>query len=242
VGVGAGAADKGCAQTTPAGRRFRQHGATGSLAGTRVRLEHHALQAVARLVGSPVVEASASRRRTADPRRRRRTLHAGAAFADLMADRPRRTAAPSAAALGACVGLAALDAGLASRGLHAGLRGRAGGGGVIRARAAGQRHRGYDDEEGGRVAPGRRLPGAPTDPDVQVSRIRLFVTQHSLRGARDGWRQQRVALQQPHHRLPGEATLRAAAQPPVPLSRDPLKQRPETRPIALPPVVGVVAP
>ncbi|WP_437308141.1 hypothetical protein [Sorangium sp. So ce388] len=28
----------------------------------------------------------------------------------------------------------------------------------------------------GRVAPGRRLPGAPTDPDVQVSRIRLFET------------------------------------------------------------------
>lgn len=31
-------------------------------------------------------------------------------------------------------------------------------------------------EESGRVAPGRRLPGAPTDPDVQISRIRLFET------------------------------------------------------------------
>jgi ATP-dependent Lhr-like helicase len=30
--------------------------------------------------------------------------------------------------------------------------------------------------EGGRVAPGRCLPGAPTDPDVQISRIRLFET------------------------------------------------------------------
>ena len=29
----------------------------------------------------------------------------------------------------------------------------------------------------GRVAPGRRLPGAPTDPDVQISRIRLFGAQ-----------------------------------------------------------------
>jgi hypothetical protein len=29
---------------------------------------------------------------------------------------------------------------------------------------------------GGRVAPGRCLPGAPTDPDVQISRIRLFET------------------------------------------------------------------
>ncbi|WP_437518163.1 hypothetical protein [Sorangium sp. So ce1099] len=28
----------------------------------------------------------------------------------------------------------------------------------------------------GRVAPGRHLPGAPTDPDVQISRIRLFET------------------------------------------------------------------
>jgi hypothetical protein len=27
-----------------------------------------------------------------------------------------------------------------------------------------------------RVAPGRFLPGAPTDPDVQISRIRLFET------------------------------------------------------------------
>ncbi len=27
---------------------------------------------------------------------------------------------------------------------------------------------------GGRVAPGRCLPGAPTDPDMQNSRIRLF--------------------------------------------------------------------
>ena len=31
-------------------------------------------------------------------------------------------------------------------------------------------------DAGGRVAPGRRLPGAPTDPDVQISRIRLFET------------------------------------------------------------------
>ncbi len=28
----------------------------------------------------------------------------------------------------------------------------------------------------GRVAPGRLLPGAPTDPDVRDSRIRLFET------------------------------------------------------------------
>ena len=31
-------------------------------------------------------------------------------------------------------------------------------------------------ETGGRVAPGRLLPGAPTDPDVRDSRIRLFET------------------------------------------------------------------
>ena len=32
------------------------------------------------------------------------------------------------------------------------------------------------DAARGRVAPGRCLPGAPTDPDVQISRIRLFET------------------------------------------------------------------
>ena len=31
-------------------------------------------------------------------------------------------------------------------------------------------------ETGGRVSPGRLLPGAPTDPDVRDSRIRLFET------------------------------------------------------------------
>ena len=40
---------------------------------------------------------------------------------------------------------------------------------------------------GGRVAPGRCLPGAPTDPDVRDSRIRLFETRVCYAGqARPG--------------------------------------------------------
>jgi hypothetical protein len=37
-------------------------------------------------------------------------------------------------------------------------------------------------ESSGRVAPGRCLPRAPTDPDVQISRIRLFETRFCYSG------------------------------------------------------------
>jgi len=44
-----------------------------------------------------------------------------------------------------------------------------------------------NESTGGRVAPGRCLPGAPTDPDVQNSRIRLFETRFRYaRAARAG--------------------------------------------------------
>ena len=79
----------------------------------------------------------------------------------------------------------------------------------------------------GRVAPGDCSPGAPFPHPV----LREMV---SLREGRKRRRQQRVVLKKSLHRVPGEAPLRAAAQPTPPPSRDPMQQRPEPSPVALP--------
>ena len=55
--------------------------------------------------------------------------------------------------------------------------------------------------------------GSPTEPGMHDSRTRLFETGHSLRAAGEARFRQGIAPEQPCHRLPGEAALRAAAQP-----------------------------
>jgi len=72
-------------------------------------------------------------------------------------------------------------------------------------------------------------PGAPTDPYVRHSRIRLVKSR--IRCSWEEWvcnarRRERVTLQQPLHAIPGHACLlRAAIQPPLP---DPLYLREKT--------------
>lgn len=74
----------------------------------------------------------------------------------------------------------------------------------------------------GRVAPGGSPPGAPTDPDVRNSRIRLFGLRIRCKeGSREAPERKRVALQQPCHAVPSQVSaLGAAAEPPPPDADD----------------------
>ena len=71
----------------------------------------------------------------------------------------------------------------------------------------------------GRVAPGDRSPGAPTDPDVRISRIRLLglrVRCAQVDAVNDTHRRQRKALQQALETWPWHARPRSPVQPLAP--------------------------
>src|SRR5579864_6309414 len=68
----------------------------------------------------------------------------------------------------------------------------------------------------GRVAPGNHSPEAPTDPDVRISRIRLFGSRlhYVTGGGTDARLRKRIPLEQSVHFLPRyPCPLRAATQP-----------------------------
>ena len=101
--------------------------------------------------------------------------------------------------------------------------------------------RSNENDVGGRVAPGITPRGSHGSGRAEFPHPALRDTA-SLHAGCHGRRQQRVALHESTHRVPGEATLRAAAQPAPPQRHDPMQKSPEPRPVALTPVIAVVAP
>jgi len=96
----------------------------------------------------------------------------------------------------------------------------------------------------GRVAPGSRPPGAPTDPDVRDSRIRLLglrVRHGTVDAVDDARGRQGVVCQQPAKLLPVETGFaRAAAEPFAPETLGLLAESAQSSRVARDPVVAVV--
>src|SRR5580692_3708534 len=80
------------------------------------------------------------------------------------------------------------------------------------------------------------------DPDVRISRIRLFGSWVRYARRSEAGHHQRVPLEKPVHRRPGKAgALGSTAQPPSPNASGPVQETPQPPHVADTAIVPVVA-